>query len=64
MPGNTSYAKGLKNFWGFLPKVPINQVWYVPPIIPVLRKLRQEDHDFETSLGYKDPVSKKRGSGG
>jgi hypothetical protein len=26
--------------------------WWCMPIIPVLRRLRQEDHEFEASLGY------------
>jgi hypothetical protein len=29
------------------------QVWQYMPIIPAPRKLRQEDHGLETSLGYK-----------
>jgi hypothetical protein len=31
-----------------------------PPIIPALRRLRQKDAEFKTSLGYmRDSVSKK-----
>jgi hypothetical protein len=30
------------------------------PVIPVLQRLRQEDHKFEASLGYTDPISKKK----
>jgi hypothetical protein len=36
--------------------------WYMS-IIPALRRLRQEDHQFEDSLGYlvsSRPVSKKK----
>jgi hypothetical protein len=29
-----------------------SQEWWLTPIIPVLRRLRQEDCDFEPSLGY------------
>jgi hypothetical protein len=27
-------------------------VWWYTPVIPALRKLRQEDHMFEAGLGY------------
>jgi hypothetical protein len=27
-------------------------VWWVTPVIPALRRLRQEDPEFESSLGY------------
>jgi hypothetical protein len=26
--------------------------WWFTPIIPALRRLRQEDHEFKASLGY------------
>jgi hypothetical protein len=29
-----------------------NQVWWYLPVIPALGRLRQEDLQFETSLGY------------
>jgi hypothetical protein len=29
-----------------------SQAWWYTPVIPALRKLRQEDHEFEASLGY------------
>jgi hypothetical protein len=33
-----------KPYWG--------QVWWLKPVISALRRLRQEDHKFEVSLGY------------
>jgi hypothetical protein len=27
-------------------------VWCYTPVIPALRRLRQEDHEFQTTLGY------------
>jgi hypothetical protein len=30
----------------------MGQVWWFTPIIPTLGRLRQENHEFETSLGY------------
>jgi hypothetical protein len=30
------------------------------PVIPALRRLRQEGGKFEASLGYIDPVSKEK----
>jgi hypothetical protein len=30
------------------------QVWWYTPIIPALRRLRQEDHKFKASLDYKE----------
>jgi hypothetical protein len=36
-------------------------VWSCPPLIPALGWLRQEYHEFETSLGYEgDPASKQK----
>jgi hypothetical protein len=29
-----------------------SQAWWYAPVIPALRKLRQEDLQFKTSLGY------------
>jgi hypothetical protein len=29
-----------------------NRVWWPTPVIPSLRRLKQEDQVFETSLGY------------
>jgi hypothetical protein len=29
-----------------------HQAWWHAPVIPALRRLRQEDHKFEASLGY------------
>lgn len=29
-----------------------NTAWWPSPIIPALRKLRQEGHEFKTNLGY------------
>jgi hypothetical protein len=28
--------------------------WWCIPVIPELRRVRQEDHEFETSLSYKE----------
>jgi hypothetical protein len=28
------------------------KVWWYTSVIPALRKLRQEDHEFRASLGY------------
>jgi hypothetical protein len=30
-----------------------SQAWWYTPVIPALGRLRQEDHDFEASLGYR-----------
>jgi hypothetical protein len=30
----------------------MNQVWWYMPVIPELKRLRQEDYKFEGSLGY------------
>jgi hypothetical protein len=29
-----------------------SQAWWCTPVIPAFRRLRQEDHGFEASLGY------------
>jgi hypothetical protein len=29
-----------------------SQAWWCTPVIPALGRLRQEDHKFQTSLGY------------
>jgi hypothetical protein len=34
-------------------------LWWYMPIVPALRRLRQEDHEFEASLA--DPLKKERG---
>jgi hypothetical protein len=36
------------------------QSWVCMPLTPTLRRLRQEDSKFEASLGYRDPLSKKK----
>jgi hypothetical protein len=30
----------------------ISQVWWCPPVIPALRRLKKEGNKFKTSLGY------------
>jgi hypothetical protein len=30
----------------------LSWVWYYSPVIPALERLRQEDSEFEASLGY------------
>jgi hypothetical protein len=35
-----------------LKTVLLGQVWWCPPIIPVLGRLRQKDSKFKDSLGY------------
>jgi hypothetical protein len=42
-----------KNEWKFDLEEQIgSQVWYSTPVIPALHRLRQEDGEFEASLGY------------
>jgi hypothetical protein len=43
-------------------KVDKRQMWWHTPVITALRRLRQEDHEFEVSLGYvvKCCVNKKK----
>lgn len=36
----------------------LSQVWSHTPVIPTLRRLRQEDHEFEASLGLHKILSK------
>jgi hypothetical protein len=36
-----------------------NQVWWSTPVIPALRRLRQEDNEFEDSLGYTKTICQK-----
>jgi uncharacterized membrane protein len=36
------------------------QAWWRIPVIPALRRLRQENREFEASLGNLEPVSKKK----
>jgi hypothetical protein len=31
----------------------MSQAWWYIPVIPALGRLRQEYHEFETSLGYR-----------
>jgi hypothetical protein len=39
----------------------IGHTWWCIPIIPTLRRLIQEDQEFETSLEYiRDHISKKK----
>lgn len=35
-------------------------VWLPVPVTPVLRMQRQEDHEFETCLDCRDPISRKQ----
>jgi hypothetical protein len=37
----------------------MSQAWWHIPVIPVLKRLRQEDHEFETSLSYTDRLCLK-----
>jgi hypothetical protein len=43
-----------------------NQAWWYTPVIPKLRRLRQEDSEFKASLGYIRSLKKKKkkGTGG
>jgi hypothetical protein len=36
------------------------QMWQCKPIILALRRWRQEDYEFQASLGYPETLSKKR----
>jgi hypothetical protein len=29
------------------------QAWWHTPVIPTVKRLKQENHEFQTSLGYK-----------
>jgi hypothetical protein len=37
--------------WWFLKKLE-SQAWWHTPVIPALRRLREEEHEFEVRLGY------------
>jgi hypothetical protein len=37
-----------------------DRVWWYTPVIPELRRLRQEDHKFKVSLGYIERLSQKK----
>jgi hypothetical protein len=37
-----------------------NQAWWYTPVIPKLRRLRQEDSEFKASLGYIRSLKKKK----
>jgi hypothetical protein len=39
----------VKSFLGTLKQC--CQVWWQVPVIPAFRRLRQKDHEFETSIG-------------
>lgn len=30
----------------------VSQAWWHRPVTPILKRLTQEDHEFEASLGY------------
>jgi hypothetical protein len=36
------------------------QAWWGTPVIPALRRLRQEHCEFQISLGYRETLSPKR----
>jgi hypothetical protein len=36
-----------------------SQIWWYTTVIPALRRLRQEDGEFEDSLGYSKTLSQK-----
>jgi hypothetical protein len=43
----------------------ISQVWWCTPVIPALRRLRQEDGEFQASLDHRvRPGFKKKVTGG
>jgi hypothetical protein len=54
-PSHNSTSHGKKT--GF------NQAQQGIPVFPALRRLRQDDYEFEATLGYIDPASKKEGQG-
>jgi hypothetical protein len=35
-------------------------VWWYTPVIPALRRLMQEEHEFEASLGYINKRNKQK----
>jgi hypothetical protein len=37
-----------------------SQAWWCTPIIPAFRRLRQNEHVFEVSLGYSKTLSQKK----
>jgi hypothetical protein len=43
-----------------LAKDRLSQAWCFMPIIPALRRWRQEDCEIKTSLGYRETLSQKQ----
>jgi hypothetical protein len=45
-------GKILKTLWQLKEVRHKNWPWWCIPVIPAFRRLKQEDHEFETSVGY------------
>jgi hypothetical protein len=39
-----------------------NLKWWYTPIIPALKRLRQKDHEFQPSLGYRNKILSQKTS--
>jgi hypothetical protein len=65
-PPEASQPQVTSSLFSFPSLDPLNshchQEWWCIPVIPALRRLRQEDCKFEVSLNYIDTISRKKKS--